>query len=200
MTVEFDGESATLPSHVRRGFSSRVRILFPRGNARTWLGRYFSPCAEIRSLARSRDFPVSRATPMMREFAARLIAFDTKGNKSLGAKIPAGFVACEKLRPQLVMLMGSAGYHAVLARALALASAEVPRLSAVRVQADGSVAGLDEIEAPAEREKLLEGSVVVLAQLLGLLEAFVGENLMLRLLYDVWPKLTLSGLFFDYQD
>lgn len=143
---------------------------------------------------------MSRATLMMREFAARLIAFESRGKKSAGAKIPAGFAVCEKLRPNLATLMGTAGFCALLSRALALASGEVPRLTAVRVRADGLVAGLDELEAPAEREKLVKGSALVLAHLLGLLEAFIGENLMLRLLHDVWPKLTLSDLFFNNDD
>ena len=137
---------------------------------------------------------------MMREFATRLIAFESRGKKSAGAKIPPGFAVCEKLRPHLATLMGTAGYGALLSRALALARGEVPRLGPVQVQADGSVAGLEESEAPAEREKLVRGSALVLAHLLGMLEAFIGENLMLRLLSDVWPKLTMSGLFFDHED
>ena len=38
----------------------------------------------------------------------------------------AVFLVCEKLRPHLAMLMGNAGFRALLSRALALAKAEVP--------------------------------------------------------------------------
>jgi hypothetical protein len=38
--------------------------------------------------------------------------------------------------------------------------------------------------------------VVLLAQLLGLLVAFIGENLTLRLMREVWPKVPLNELDF----
>jgi len=38
--------------------------------------------------------------------------------------------------------------------------------------------------------------VLLVAQLLGLLVAFIGENLTLRLMRDVWPKLSLEDLKF----
>jgi hypothetical protein len=46
------------------------------------------------------------------------------------------------------------------------------------------------------RTKFLEGGVVLLAQLLGLLVAFIGENLTLRLVREVWPKVPLDDLDF----
>jgi hypothetical protein len=36
---------------------------------------------------------------------------------------------------------------------------------------------------------MAEGSVVLVAQLLALLVAFIGENLTLRMVREVWPKL-----------
>lgn len=143
---------------------------------------------------------MSRATPTMREFAERLIAYEAKGKKPLDARSLAGFDICEKLRPQLATLMGKGGFNALLSRALALSSAEVPRLSAVQLQEDGSLAGTAEPDAPAERQELANGSVLVLAHLLTLLEAFIGENLTLRILDNVWPKLTLSALFFEKEN
>jgi hypothetical protein len=41
---------------------------------------------------------------------------------------------------------------------------------------------------------LSEGRVVLLAQLLGLLVAFIGESLTLRLVLEVWPKVPLEDL------
>ena len=49
--------------------------------------------------------------------------------------------------------------------------------------------GLNEINAQVEPKDIAEGSVVVFAQLLGLLVAFIGENLTLRMVREVWPKL-----------
>lgn len=130
----------------------------------------------------------------MRDFAERLIAYETRENESSGAKTPAALPVCEKLRPRLASLMGNTGFRALLSRALARAEAEVPSLRAMQVKADGSLAGFDELEAQLDPEEFTEGGVVLVAQLLELLVAFIGENLMLRIVYDVWPKLALKDL------
>ena len=142
---------------------------------------------------------MSRATPEMRDFADRLIAYETAKTKS-GTKIPVAFHICEKLRPQLSLLMGSTGFSALLARALAVAAAEAPRLRAVRVGADGTLAGMDASAAGAEPADLAVEGADLLAQLLGLLEGFIGGNQTLRILREVWPKLTLSDLYFRNDD
>lgn len=141
-------------------------------------------------------FLMNRATPMMRSFAKRLIAFETKGNGSSRTTSSATFLVIEKLRPHFTTLMGNAGFRALLSRALALAGAEVRWLNAVHVHVDGSLAGLDEL-AQIDPEKIAEGGVVLIAQLLGLLVAFIGEKLTLQIMRDVWPKLSLDDLNFD---
>jgi hypothetical protein len=132
----------------------------------------------------------------MRDFAERLIAYETRGNKSSGTKTPAAFPVCEKLRPHLANLMGNTGFHALLSRALARTEAEVPSLRAMQVKADGSLAGLDKPGMQADPEELAEVSVILVAQLLGLLGAFIGETLTLRLVCEVWPKLSVNDLDF----
>jgi hypothetical protein len=146
--------------------------------------------------ARAR-FQMSRATPQMRNFAKRLIAYETGGSKSSGIKTPAAFLVCEKLRPQLAILAGSGGFHALLSRAFALANPEVPWLRTVHINADGSLEGLEELHGHLDRDELFDGGVVLVAQLLGLLVAFIGENLTLRLVRDVWPKVPFDDLIFD---
>jgi len=68
----------------------------------------------------------------MRDFADRLIAYETGGNNSSETKTPAACLVSEKLRPHLATLMGNVGFRALLSRALALANAEVPLTAAVR--------------------------------------------------------------------
>src|ERR1022692_3070860 len=114
---------------------------------------------------------MSRATPKMRDLAERLIAYETKGNKSSGTKTAGLFLVGEKLRLHLTALMGNVGYRALLSRALALANAEVPWLHAVHIKADGSFEGLDELGAQVDPDEIFKGRVVLLAQLLGLLVA-----------------------------
>ena len=139
---------------------------------------------------------MSRATQKMRNLAVRLITHEAKGNKTSRAKRPKGFVVVDKLRPNLANLMGSAGFRALLSRSLARAHAEVPWLHAVQVKSDNSLIGLDELEAQIGPDDFFEGRVVVLAQLLGLLVAFIGENLTLQLVGEVWPNLRLNDLDF----
>src|SRR5450759_4775920 len=127
---------------------------------------------------------MSRATPQMRDFAVRLIAYETGGNESSATKSTAAFPVCEKLRPHLTTLMGNTGVRSLFSRALAQAKGEVSSLRAVQVKADGSLAGLDKLEGRADAEELAKGSVVLVAQLLGLLVAFIGEKLMLGIVSD----------------
>jgi hypothetical protein len=136
----------------------------------------------------------------MRDFAERLIAYETKGNKSSKTKTAAVFAVGEKLRLHLTALMGKVGFHTLLSRALVLANAEAPWLHAVHVKADGSFGGLDELGGQVSPEKIAEGSVVLLAQLLGLLVAFIGGSLTLRLVREIWPEIPLNNFDFSGGD
>jgi hypothetical protein len=132
----------------------------------------------------------------MRDFAERLVAYETRGNKSSKTTPPVAFLVSEKLRPHLATLMGNVGFSAILSRALVLANAEIPWLRAVHVKADGSFEGLDELGMQVGPAEIFEGRVVLVAQLLGLLVAFIGESLTLRLVREVWPKLPLDSVDF----
>ena len=143
---------------------------------------------------------MNRATPKMRDLAERLIAYETSLNKSSKTKTPPPFSVGEKLRPHLATLMGNAGFRALLSRALVLTNREVAWLRAVHVKADGSFEGLDELDAQVDPEVIAKGRLVLLAQLLGLLVAFIGEDLTLRLVREVWPKLSLNDLNFGKGD
>lgn len=133
-----------------------------------------------------------RSSPELEKLARRLIALETRGKNSSELDASAIFLATGKLRPQLATLMGNTGFRALLSRALALAGTEVPWLRAVHVKADGTLEGLDELEAQVDPEAIVKGQVVLLAQLLGLLVAFIGEDLTLRLASEAWPKLSLN--------
>ena len=136
---------------------------------------------------------MSRATPEMRAFAGRLIADETKGDQSSGIKGPTALQIFEKLRPHLATLMGTTGFRGLISRALMLAGAEAPWLCRLQVRADGAVEGLDGTDAA----ETAEGNVVLIAQLLGLLVAFIGEHLSLQMVREAWPKLSFDGLDFE---
>jgi hypothetical protein len=129
----------------------------------------------------------------MRDFAARLIACEARENSTFPG-VRSTFPVYEKLRPQLATLMGSTGVRALYMRALARANAEAPWLHAVHVNADDSLEGLSELEAQMAPDQVFEGRVALVAQLLELLVAFIGENLTQRLVREVWPEVSLDDL------
>jgi hypothetical protein len=128
----------------------------------------------------------------MRKIATLLVSHETSGNQSSETTTPVAFLTFEKLRPHLATLMGNGGFRSLLSRALVLAKPDVPWLRTVQVKADGSLDGLEEPLARLDPDEFVKGSVVLLAQLLGLLVAFIGENLTLGLMRDVWPKVPLD--------
>ncbi len=138
---------------------------------------------------------MNQATPKIRNFAGRLIAHDAKG-KVRGSPIEkvASFPVGEKLRPHLASLMGNTGYRALLSRSLALAGTEVRWLRKVQVGADGTL-DFDSLNPEIGETEIAEGMSVLLAHLLGLLVAFIGEILMLRLVREIWPRLPLNDYF-----
>ena len=137
---------------------------------------------------------MSRATPRLLEFARRLIAHEAVVAKPSAGSASTSFPVYERLHPHLAALIGQGGFRALLWRSRALAIAELPWLSSVHVKEDGSLEAGEEPDSRLHPEKLVEGRVVLLAQLLGLLEAFIGENLTTILVREVWPEISLDGL------
>jgi hypothetical protein len=135
----------------------------------------------------------------MRQLARRLIVYETKGNKSPTVNAADIFSEYEKLRPHLAALMGNGGFQILLSRARVLASAEVSGLRAVEVNTDGILEGLEDLHRQLNTDELFEGRVVLLAQLLELLVAFVGENLTGRLVNEVWPKVPPGDVGLIYE-
>jgi hypothetical protein len=131
---------------------------------------------------------MNQATPQLLSLAGSLITQETS-RKSCRVSALATIHVVEKLRPHLANLMGRGGFWALLARALALASAEVPWLRAVKLNEDGRFDGLDTLHAEIEPAEFLQGKIVVLAQLIGLLVAMIGPDLTASLVADVCPEL-----------
>lgn len=116
----------------------------------------------------------SQSNPKMRDFARLLLAREAGGGN-------ATVRVTEKLRHPLSTLAGAAGFHSLLSRALTLARREVPGLGAAHIRPDGSLDGFTELPA--------EAGVTLVAQLLGLLETFIGEYLTLSVVRGAWPDL-----------
>jgi len=137
---------------------------------------------------------MSKSTPELRSFAKRLMAYETKENRGHNVSATAAFFVCEKLRPHLATLMGNGGYRALLSRALALATLEVPGLRAVSVNPEGGLEGLVDVRAQIDADAVFEARAVLLAQLFALLVAFIGAPLTVRLVQEIWSKVPLNAL------
>ena len=119
--------------------------------------------------------------PQMRDLAQRLLAHQNAAGKTSEPMEFAAFRVCESLRQPLCALAGVAGFRSLLSRALTLAKAEAPSLSAVQVAADGSLHGLDELRPETDTDQAREAGVILTTQLLGLLVRVVGEAMTLQL-------------------
>jgi len=103
--------------------------------------------------------------------------------------------ACERLRIPLIRLAGTGGFSSLLCRALAMAQRQVPGLAGLRVGADGSLEGFEEISRDEDAaEAARRGGVVLLAELLGLLFVLIGEPLTLILVSEIWPEVSLETI------
>ncbi len=136
---------------------------------------------------------MSRATPQLRRFAERLIAFDARGKESSGAKGLAVLPVCETLRPHLATLMGTAGVRSLLSRALAVTRDEEDCLNAVAIDTDSCLQVVNATDVQAGPEQFAGAGVVLLAQLLGMLVAFIGAKLTLQLVREAWPTLKIDA-------
>ncbi len=138
---------------------------------------------------------LNSATPKLKEFGRRLLAHEAASGQPAAAKDSAAFRVCEKLRGSLARLIGTGGFRSLLARALALAAAEVRCLRGLQVKADGALEGLKELEPTLDPRTVAEGEAVLVAQLLALLLTFIGPALTQRLVHDIWPE--MENLIFE---
>lgn len=125
------------------------------------------------------------ATAKMRALSQRLIAEEAAAI-SAEPDVPPAFRVCEKLRRPLTTLVGSAGFRSLLTRALTLAKREAPGLSAVQLRENGSLEIVGENGSHLQTYDA-DAGVRLVAQLLGLLFTFVGEDIPMRLLQDLVP-------------
>ena len=131
--------------------------------------------------------------PESRHLAQRLLAYEAVAGENSEPAESAACRVCAKLRRPLNTLAGTAGFRSLLSRALTLAKAESPSLSAVRVEADGSLKGLNELETQFGKEQARDGGAILIAQLIGLLFIFIGAHVTLRLIQDMWPEAAFDG-------
>ena len=137
---------------------------------------------------------MNRASPETRVWGQCIIAYEAEVIDTPEPDSRMAFPVFEKLRPHLANLMGKIGVHALVLRAHTLALAEVPSLRVVQVDAAGGLERTAEPDGEVSRAQKAEGDVVLVARLLGLLVVFIGENLTVQIVGDVWPAFAPGNL------
>ena len=138
---------------------------------------------------------VDAVTPAQRELALWLLEEETGDDRGPEALVDAADVACQKLGRRLTRLITVVGYQALLARALHLARSEFSVLDGVRAAAtDGTcLEGMRAKVGGSELAMLQAALTSVLANMIGLLITFIGDNLALRLVREIWPDAPYTG-------
>jgi hypothetical protein len=121
--------------------------------------------------------------PSMRELARRL----TANQIASGSDRQEPALVDANLQSSLVQYFGADGYAALLQRALALASVEIPALQARRVSPETLLEGTSNpiSHAGIARE---QAAVAVTAQILQLLDTFIGDFLTRKLVREACPN------------
>jgi len=137
--------------------------------------------------------------PGMRDLAHRLLTYEAAAGEASNGMEPPALRVYQKLRESLGEFAGSVAFQSLASRALVLARAEAPSLSAARVAADGSLQGLGEHELQLDmnKDRAGEGGFILIARLLGLLLVFLGESLTLSVLRAKWPESALNNRNFE---
>jgi len=131
--------------------------------------------------------------PMIRDWARRLIASEVDADPLSGPTEHAALRVYENLRRQLCAPVGVDGFQALASRALSLAKSHSPRLTAVKVMANGGLQGLNEVEFQMGVDEGGDVGTLLIAQLLGLLFTLLGEAATIRLVEDLCPPIEVKG-------
>jgi hypothetical protein len=138
---------------------------------------------------------VAAATPAHRELARWLLAREVDHHREPIDLAAAAEAACRKLGHRVARLVTFVACQALLARALHLARRDFPFLEGVRPgpSPDVCLEGLAERLRGVEHARATEGLAAVLANVLGLLATFIGDEITMRLVRDAWPDARLGG-------
>jgi hypothetical protein len=128
--------------------------------------------------------------PTIIEFAERLLRHEAE-EADTTTGLAAGLQRiCHALNVRLSPLISSSGFQALFARALRLATRDFPFLTTVQLSVNGdcTLSGLPGALAGRTPVEGREALTAVLAQFIWLLVIFIGENLGLRKVREVWPE------------
>ena len=134
-------------------------------------------------------------SPSLRRFVRRALVDATGVTDPDRAQLASAFdTLCQRLRNRLQPLFGTAAVGALFVRSVHVAAGEHPWLAEIVPKGQDScsadaIATLGSLDV----NTLQEGLAAVLAYKIGLLSAFVGEDLVLPLVQQAWGVSGASG-------
>lgn len=137
-----------------------------------------------------------RPPERLSEFARRLLRHEAEA-VGQADDFAAGFErVCRALDDCLAPLISSPGFHTLFARALKLAARDFPFLAGVSAsrEDDCDLSGLAGITETRDRAEIAHALTLALANFIWLLVIFIGENLALRKVREVWPEVPLDSM------
>lgn len=124
--------------------------------------------------------------------ARRLLIYEANdGNQS---QLQAASQAIEKLGLYLTKFVGTAGFQALLERAVVLAKAHESRLVSGATSAEHISVRFDNIRLGRSAEEDRTGQMALLTQLLSLLITFMGQSVTMHMVQEVWPGARLDDV------
>jgi hypothetical protein len=121
--------------------------------------------------------------------ARRILSFEDEPPGVGAIRIPTnGEQIFQRLRDRLQRLIGPGGFEALVSRSLFLARQVLGAASFASLSTEGTV-----VVAATTRAEAEAFWTELLSQFIGLLTNFIGEDLTLRLLHEVWPDLDVQG-------
>lgn len=154
------------------------------------------------STVRMNEKPLTSPPAELRDLAGQLLEHETGERHDAEALADATERSCQKLCQRAATLVGVEGCRALLARALHLVKIEHPFLAQVQVDAEsvGRLPGVRESAQAAEYGRAAGGLTAVVAYFIWLLATFIGEDLALRVVHDVWPDVPLAGTSSGFEE
>jgi len=127
---------------------------------------------------------LTRTTEPQRQLATWLLLHEADERDASAAD--GASRAWEKLSARLARIFTTAGCDALATRAIYLAQADFPVLVALGGPSLG-LDGLPRALAETEQTEAFEAATAILGNVIALLITFIGEELALRAIRDVWP-------------
>lgn len=131
-------------------------------------------------------------TPAQQELAGWLWQHEraVDGHHKPGGPLEPTEQVLRRLSPGVTALVTTAGYRALLSRALRLARTEFPLLDGVAVGTVGAYIDGRRVAGAGVSE---DSVVAFIGALIGLLATFIGDDLTDNLIRDTWPEAPLRG-------